>query len=217
MADYKVPGVDNHIARLIRISIGSTNPVKAKAAIDGATKAFKNRVEIEADMFNVASGVADQPFNDEETLTGAMNRARNAWEEYKNKHGHHPDYSFGMEGGVRSTTSHTHSHSHSHSSSDQPEELECFAWMVVYNGKQFGKARTGTFILPQAITNLMVNEKKELGDADDIVFKKINSKQGEGTVGSLTKGVIDRAAYYEHAVILAFIPFQWPELYPDQT
>ena len=57
----------------------------------------------------------------------------------------------------------------------------------------------------------------ELGNADDKVFSTVNSKQKGGTVGKLTRGVIDRAQYYESAVILAMIPFIWPSLYTDDA
>jgi non-canonical (house-cleaning) NTP pyrophosphatase len=55
----------------------------------------------------------------------------------------------------------------------------------------------------------------ELGAADDLVFDTTNSKQKEGSVGQLTHGVIDRKNFYEQAVVLAFIRFQWPELYSE--
>lgn len=53
----------------------------------------------------------------------------------------------------------------------------------------------------------------ELGEADDLVFKQTNSKQGRGTVGTLTRDVIQRTEYYKPAVIFALIPFINPELY----
>jgi len=63
---------------------------------------------------------------------------------------------------------------------------------------------------------LIINEGMELGTADDIIFKRSNSKQQNGSVGLLTKGAIDRTAYYEHAVTLAFVPFITNELYGTQ-
>lgn len=36
------------------------------------------------------------------------------------------------------------------------------------------------------------------------------------TVGILTRELISRAEYYEHALVLALIPFIRPELYPLQ-
>lgn len=47
------------------------------------------------------------------------------------------------------------------------------------------------------------------------VFGRIKSGQGSGTVGKLTADVVTRAAYYEHAVMMALIPFMNPDLYPE--
>jgi len=54
----------------------------------------------------------------------------------------------------------------------------------------------------------------ELGDADDLVFRKENSKQQNGAVGLLTNDAITRQSLYQPAVQMAFIPFLNPELYP---
>ena len=58
-----------------------------------------------------------------------------------------------------------------------------------------------------------------LGDADDAVFADTNSKQKGGTVAKVTKGMVDRTAYYEHALHLALVPFvhdeSTPGLYRD--
>jgi hypothetical protein len=50
-------------------------------------------------------------------------------------------------------------------------------------------------------------------DADDIVFKRSNSKQSNGAVGLLTGDRITRASYYVHACHLALIPFVNRALY----
>ena len=47
----------------------------------------------------------------------------------------------------------------------------------------------------------------ELGDADDAVFKTVNSKQKGGTIGKVTHGLLDRTHYYEHALLCALAPF----------
>jgi inosine/xanthosine triphosphatase len=139
--------------------------------------------------------------SDEETKSGATNRCKNAFDAYIAQHGVQPDYAVGLEGGVTLSAE---------------QELECFAWMVVYNGKLFGKARTGAFVLPHVIRDLILIDKLELGEADDRVFKTVNSKHKGGSVGQFTNGVIDRTAYYEHAIILAYIPFNYPQLYHNQ-
>jgi non-canonical (house-cleaning) NTP pyrophosphatase len=53
----------------------------------------------------------------------------------------------------------------------------------------------------------------ELGEADDLVFGRSNSKQDNGAIGLLTGDVIDRAQLYEQAVILALVPFKNPDMY----
>jgi inosine/xanthosine triphosphatase len=92
--------------------------------------------------------------------------------------------------------------------------MEVFAWVAVEdrNGR-FGKGRSATFFLPEAVATL-VRAGKELGEADDIVFARENSKQSNGAVGILTGDAITRTSYYVEAATCALIPFKNPELYP---
>ncbi len=174
------------------IIVGSKNPVKIEATHSGFAQVFPHtsfRVSAE----EVASGVANQPFGDAETLEGARNRARNA-------KAMHPTANFwvGLEGGVAA----------------HKEGMEVFAWMCILSNMPpyEGIARTASFFLPPQVTQL-VNQGMELGKADDLIFQKRNSKQGQGSVGILTHGIIDRATYYQPAIVLALIPFVNPELY----
>lgn len=172
------------------IAIASKNPVKIRAVKQGFEHAFpEGRFVIEA--IATDSGVADQPLTDEETLTGAQNRAEQAAIIAPQA-----DYWVGVEGGIE----------------DHPDGMQAFAWVVVKSAVQVGRGRTGAFYLPYAVSEL-VREGMELGEADDIVFGKNNSKQAEGAVGLLTGGVIDRASLYMQAVILALIPFKNVNLY----
>ena len=73
-------------------------------------------------------------------------------------------------------------------------------------------ARTASFPLPPRVARLLKGEepghpKMELGAADDLVFNDINSKQKGGAVAKVTHGLLDRAAYYEHALLCALAPF----------
>ena len=85
--------------------------------------------------------------------------------------------------------------------------MYAFAWIYILgkNGKH-GQAKTGTFYLPKSVEDL-VKGGMELGKADDLIFERENSKQSGGSVGILTKGVVNRSDYYEQAIILALIPF----------
>jgi inosine/xanthosine triphosphatase len=175
---------------MLTLVVASTNPVKLQAAVNGFQRLFPGS-ELNVIAASVPSDVAHQPLSDEETLQGALNRTANAQAAHP-----HADYWIGIEGGI------------------QPigPELTAFAWIVVRSREMIGKARTGTFFLPPAVAEL-IRQGKELGEADDIVFGRTNSKQDNGAVGLLTDDVIDRAQLYEHAMILALIPFKNEVLY----
>ena len=175
---------------MIRLIVASKNPVKLKAVHLAFSKMFP-RIPYALEGVSTDSGVPDQPFSDEETRKGAYNRAVNAQQEYKNA-----NYWIGIEGGIQT----------------KGKSMEAFAWIIVLGDSMQGEARTGSFLLPPPVVSL-IHEGKELGEADDIVFGKSNSKQKAGAVGLLTQNVIDRASYYEQAVILALIPFKNKELY----
>ncbi|MHB0923934.1 MAG: inosine/xanthosine triphosphatase [Bellilinea sp.] len=177
----------------LKIIVASLNPVKIQCVRSGFVKMFP-RTAFEIHGVDVPSGVSVQPFTDAETLLGAQNRAEAA-------RGMAPqaDYWFGVEGGI----------------ADDGLQMEAFAWVVALSGGRVGKARTGAFYLPPEVAAL-VRQGIELGKADDMVFGRSNSKQKNGAIGLLTADAIDRAGYYEHAVIMALIPFKNPTLYPAE-
>ncbi len=174
-----------------KIVIASKNPVKINATLNGFKKMFP-KADFEIEGVFVPSGVSDQPLTDAETFKGASNRVNNAFKEKPDA-----DYWIGIEGGIEEKNS----------------EMEAFAWVIVKSKSgNTGKGRTGTFFLPSKITEL-IKQGKELGEADDIVFKRKNSKQENGAVGILTEDVISRTNYYIEAIVLALIPFKNPDLY----
>lgn len=177
-------------SRIKKIIVASKNPVKINAVKNGFEKMFPNQ-KFEFIGISVPSDVADQPFCNSETFLGAKNRADNASKEIKDAH-----FYVGIEGGIEQIE----------------DEMEAFAWIFVKSEGKYGKSKTATFFLPKQVVQL-IKEGKELGDADDIVFNKTNSKQENGAVGILTGNIIDRTKYYTEAVILALIPFKNNDLY----
>lgn len=173
-----------------RIVVGSKNPVKLDAVLNGFKRAFPGEA-FNIEGISVNSGVSHQPMSDKMTLQGACTRAVNAREKV-------PDSSYwvGIEGGIDTLDG----------------EMIAFAWVVVSDGEKQASARTAAFKLPPKV-QLLIEAGLELGDADDQVFGKINSKQKTGAVGILTHDIITRTTYYEHAVILALIPLINADLY----
>jgi len=177
---------------LKKIYIGSENPVKIECTRKGFRDVFKDISAYEFIGKSALSQVRDQPMTNKETLLGAEHRAKYLKAKY-------PDGEFyvGIEGGIQSNGM----------------DMEAFAWIVIYDKNNLvGKAQTSTFQLPPGIVEL-IHQGVELGHADDIIFNRKNSKQGNGAVGILTNNVIDRIEYYRHAIILALIPFINTELY----
>ena len=168
----------------MKVLVASKNPVKINSVKNGFEKVFKNETFI-IEGISVSSDISDQPMTVTETFTGAKNRVKNI----KNQ-SQETDYIVGIEGGLEIFEN----------------QYYAFAWVIIDDGNKIGKARTASFMLPPKITQL-IEQGMELGHADDIVFKQSNSKQKQGSVGILTKGLIDRTEYYTPAVILALIPF----------
>ena len=173
-----------------KVVIASKNPVKIQAVRNGFQQMFPDDI-FEFNGVSVASGVPDQPMSNDETFRGAKNRADNASEAIEAF-----NFYVGIEGGIEQTKN----------------DMEAFAWVVIKSNSRYGKSKTGTFTLPKQVVEL-IHQGKELGEADDIVFDRTNSKQKSGAVGILTDNAIDRTSYYTNAVILALIPFKNSDLY----
>jgi non-canonical (house-cleaning) NTP pyrophosphatase len=215
---------------ILRVAVGSSNPSKVLAVERALRQAIQDKphttVVLDIQSYTVASGVPDQPFGDDETLRGAQNRAQAAHNEFRQANGRHPHLAVGMEGGLDWSTG-----------KNGEEVLFCMAWMAVYGRRQaqtvevlaspaarvyygdrkamFGVSKTASFRIPPTIATL-IRQGMELGDADDRVFDRTLSKHGSGTVGILTDGLIDRADYYAHAIVLALAPWIRPDVYPNE-
>ncbi len=172
------------------IIVASGNPVKCQAALRGFQAMFPDeRFKLVNETVDL--GIPTQPMTDEETLSGATRRA----EEMKRRYPE-GDFWIGIEGGA----------------ADWPIGMGTFAWVVILSGECMGRGRSGEFFLPKIVADL-VRQGVELGEADDRIFSRNNSKQANGAIGLLTGDVIDRAGLYVPAVVFALIPFKNPELY----
>lgn len=170
--------------------VASRNPVKANATLAGFKRMFPDG-EFQMQTVSVDSGVSHQPMSESETLKGAEIRAAAAAELEPQA-----DFWVGIEGGIE----------------DLSDGMLAYAWIVVLSAGPTGKGRTGGFLLPEGVARL-VREGVELGDANDIVFGRENSKQQEGAIGLLTGNIMDRTELYEHAMVLALAPIKGAEYF----
>jgi len=77
----------------MKINVGSKNPVKVQATWNVLKKIYEN---LKVDSTQVESGVPDQPIGLDQTIKGAINRAKNAYAQYF-------DLSVGIESGLLKT------------------------------------------------------------------------------------------------------------------
>ena len=177
-----------HIGPTPVIVVASQNPVKVEATRRGFARMFP-QVTLHVQSVAAASGVRQQPLSDAETLQGARNRAQHAAQLVPQA-----DYWVGIEGGVE----------------ERQSSMEAFAWIVVSAPHLLGQSRTGTFNLPASVATL-IRQGWELGPAVEELYARSRVKHTTGAVGVLTEGVIDRVQLYEHAVVLALVPFKHPQ------
>ena len=157
----------------MKIIIGSKNPTKIKAC----EAAFP---EYEIAGASVASHVAAQPFSDEETREGAINRARGSAE--LNKDG----FGLGLEGGIMFV--------------DDILYLCNWGALVTPGGNVF-TASGARIVLPQEFIPELKNGK-ELGDIMQSFAEKENVRSKEGAVGIFTNELVSRSAMFTHVVKL---------------
>jgi inosine/xanthosine triphosphatase len=175
-----------------RVCVVSKNPVKVEAVELGFEKMF-GKSEFFFLGLSASSDVKDQPLSDAETKLGARNRVSNAQKLYADY-----DYYVALEGGVEKDS--------------ESGYYNCFAYVCISHKGMTTFARSGTFTLPKQV-GILLDEGKELGEADDIVFNRTNSKQANGAIGILTHDYITRSTFYAEMVVLGLIPYKNIELY----
>ena len=173
---------------MVKISVGSANPVKIKACETIAKKVWQ---DVEVVNFDVDSGISDMPMNEEESIKGAINRARAAREKGN------ADYGFGLEGSVVEIEA----------------RMFLTGWVAVISSEgEIGIGSGGHILLPELIADRIRNGE-ELGPVMDDILHKTNTKQGEGAVGTLTGGLKPRQQSFEDGVLYALTKFIKPDLY----
>ena len=184
---------------VVRICVGSNNPVKVGAAKQAFTLMYPNHI-VHCEEMHAPSGVADQPMTEAETRLGAQNRARYCARYYREQQNNSGmDYFVAMEGGV-----------------DKFEEgAATFAYVVILSGEEaLMTGRSANLPLPNKVYNrLQANE--ELGEVMDDLFNTSNIRQKGGAIGLFTNHAATRESVYTQALVLALAPSLHPEHYSD--
>jgi inosine/xanthosine triphosphatase len=177
----------------MKINIGSTNQVKVNA-LKEMLPLYDLLKDADVVSVNVSSDVSEQPKSIDETITGAKNRARNAFQDC--------DLSFGIESGLMPVP-HTKS------------GVMGFCACAIFDGKEYHLGLNSSFEYPPRMIELVQKEGLAI---DQAVFKiglTKNEHQGRssGVIGLLTNGRLDRKEYTKQAIMMALIHIEHPELY----
>ncbi|MDP4161754.1 MAG: DUF84 family protein [Bacillota bacterium] len=159
----------------MKIIIGTHNPAKIAAVKNVFSDKGLEFVEL-----SIPSGVSEMPFSDNETITGAVNRALASLEAGDG------DIGIGLEGGVEETQ----------------HGLFLSNWGALASKNLppiiAGGAR---ILLPSEIAERL-RAGEELGPVMDDYAKKQNVRKNEGAVGIFTNGFVNRAAMFTHIMSL---------------
>ncbi len=173
----------------MKIAVGSKNPVKVKAVLN-VLKAIYGQVDVIG--VDVDSGVPHQPFGKDETIQGAINRAKNSYSEIY-------DLSIGIESGLMEIK---------HSITGYID----LQWCAVFDGERITLGVSSGFEYPPSVIKEVLRGK-EVGDVMDKVTNVDNLGQKQGAVSYLSKGMLNRTQNTEQCVLTAMIPRMNKEIY----
>jgi len=171
--------------QLVKINIASPNPVKIAAVKETILDYdFLKKAEIKSVI--VDSGVSDQPKSLEETIQGAINRAKNAW---PNCH-----YSFGLESGMMAVPN---------TKTGFMDVCVC----VIFDGEEIYLGLSSAWETPEPVFKEMFENGLDMNEAAYKSGLTKNAKVGsaEGLVGLVTRNRLNRKEYTKQSIVTALI------------
>ena len=169
----------------MKVVVGSTNKAKVQAVQSVISESWI------LSSIDASSEVSEQPFSDEETIQGAINRANNALLKTD------AQLAIGLEGGVVET----------------PFGLFLCNWAALrVRGIEKVYIAGGARIpLPKEVA-IELRKGRELGPIMEEYSNKIDVRSNEGAVGIFTNGKITRAKMFEHIIELLIGQYEYDEI-----
>ncbi len=129
--------------------------------------------------------------SDKQSIRGSTNRAKRAMKKVK------ADYGVGIEGGMQKIG----------------DEWFTSGWAVIVDKDGvIGRGSSISMSVPPKLLEIILSGI-EMGHANDMVFKKKNSKHTNGHFGLMTDDAITRTRAYQDAVLCALGRFLHPEVF----
>ncbi len=174
----------------MRIVLGSENQPKLRSVEAAFSAVFKDQIITETCA--AESGVSSHPTTAEESLEGAINRAKNAQKLLPGA-----DYYVGIEGGFMTVG----------------ERVWELGWVAVQDANDVihTAPSAGVEIGGKVLDAILGGQ--ELNDVLKDQFGINNAGKTNGYYGVVTDDVVNREQGYRDAIIFALAPFQHPEFY----
>ncbi len=175
------------------ITIGSKNKTKVQA-LEEIISDYELLKNAEVVAIDASSEVSEQPKTLEETVKGAINRAKNAWKDC--------NFSFGIESGLIEIP---------YSKTGFMDVTIC----SIFDGDNTHLGIASLFEYPKEVTKMILNEDCDISQACKKIGLTENEKLGEdgGVIGLLTKNRLVRKNQNKQAITTALIHLENPELY----
>ncbi len=169
----------------MKVIVGSTNPIKV-SAVQEMVVLYPHLAGAEVSGMEAASGVADQPKSLEETVQGAVNRAKGAFSNC--------DFSFGIESGLMAVPN---------TKSGFMDVCVC----AIYDGREYHLGLSSAWEAPKQVMEHMLKDGLDMNQAAFKAGLTQDPKVGsaEGMVGIMTKGRLTRKEYTKEAIRTALI------------
>lgn len=169
----------------MKINVGSANLIKVEAVRE-ILNDYEHLKKSEVFGFDASSGVGNQPKSLDETVKGAMNRARNSYKSC--------DYSIGIESGLMAVPN---------TKTGFMDVCVC----AIFDGIEYHLGLSSAWEAPKKVAQYMLEEGLDMNEAALKAGLTKNPKVGsaEGLIGIVTKGRLNRKDYTKEAIRTALI------------
>ena len=179
----------------MNLKVGSKNQTKIQAVREAAGLYPDIFPDPQVEGVEVGVDLYGHPKNVKETVEGAIERAKKAYQNCK--------YSFGLEGGLIEVP---------YTKSRYMEIGAC----AIFDGKSFSIGLSPAYEWPSEATRMILEDGVDASQALKLIGYTNHEKLGAlpgGGIGSLTEGRMTREDFTRYSIIMAMIQLEKPEYY----
>ncbi|HEY4499651.1 MAG TPA: inosine/xanthosine triphosphatase [Candidatus Paceibacterota bacterium] len=177
----------------MKINVGSKNNIKV-SAVKEALDLYQDFKNAAVEGMSIQSAVSEQPKSMEETVRGALHRAKIVFQNC--------DYSFGIESGLMQVP-------------NTKTGYMDFTVCAIYDGQRFHLGLSPALECPPIVIQRVFADNLDLDGAlhQSGITQNQDIGSAEGMIGLLTKGRITRKDYTKQAIMMAMIHLENKEYY----